>query len=103
MDAGLRTHFLNLLAVDLWMAERFPEQFLSGPEVWEAMVTNWRRNEAMRKLLRYMEDQPSVDDHQGEHMRGGIITCDCQCHVPIGPGFSREGRPTSCIHCRLIA
>lgn len=45
---------------------------------------------------------PRSDCHGFDPSEGGLLFCDCRCHVPIGPG-AVEGRRSSCVHCQLIA
>jgi hypothetical protein len=90
-----------MLRVDLQMADvPLGETVLLGPETFKQVQREWERYRAINVLIRSLgEPAPASSRFIG----GGILTCDCVCHLPLGPGANREGRPEDCVHCRLIA
>lgn len=102
MDSSLRRRFLLLLDQDLrFVDERMPEQAFNGQNGFALVEKVWRMAEARNALVELLSNPLKVElDHP---LPGGLNSCDCVCHLPIAPGWNREGRPTSCSHCQLIA
>lgn len=102
MDSYLRQVFLTALTRDLELVFfTKTESLFIGPTGWEIIRSEIAptRAEILGRLVHEaIEKLPSLPP---DPLRGGIISCDCSCHLPIGMGGAAGKR--SCIHCRLLA
>lgn len=102
MDSVLRQHFLAMLGVDLAMADvPGAENFLLGPERFASVRKLLCPTRAERLADLVLETMSETAERV--ELSGGIISCPCICHKPIGTVVVNDCPMTSCIHCQLLA
>lgn len=108
MDSALRWQFLAVLDSDFRIAEKFGVAGV-GRTGWTIIKSNWEFNASVgRNLLQaalggvnrgtrcFFDENAAIQPPEG-----GLLSCNCQCHVPIGSGIVMP--LDSCVHCRLLA